>query len=266
MNEPVRVLSDLHLGHKICRIEQVSALRPLIAGAGTVVFNGDTWQELAAPFLERSTVMLEELKSLCREEGAKAVFLPGNHDPGWSGPGWVELAGGRIVVTHGDALLHGGSPWKREILTSNERITELWGRYPEAYQDAEDRHSVARDIARELCSVEYPTGRSLFQRAWDAVLPPRRGVKMIEAWMTQGSVGARFCRDYFPRAEVLLIGHFHWDGSWLCGGRRVINTGSFTSPGRANWAEWNEGWLSWGVIDEAPESCRKGKTRDVWRF
>ncbi len=49
--------------------------------------------------------MLEELKSLCREEGAEAVFLPGNHDPGWSGPGWVELAGGRIVVTHGDALV-----------------------------------------------------------------------------------------------------------------------------------------------------------------
>ena len=34
MNEPVRILSDLHLGHKISRISQVSALRPLIAGAG----------------------------------------------------------------------------------------------------------------------------------------------------------------------------------------------------------------------------------------
>ena len=42
MNEPVRVLSDLHLGHKVSRIDHVSALRPLIAGAGTVIFNGDT--------------------------------------------------------------------------------------------------------------------------------------------------------------------------------------------------------------------------------
>ena len=50
MNEPVRILSDLHLGHKISRITRVSALRPLISGAATVVFNGDTWQELAAPF------------------------------------------------------------------------------------------------------------------------------------------------------------------------------------------------------------------------
>ena len=53
MNEPVRILSDLHLGHRVSRIERTSALRPLIAGAGTVIFNGDTWQELAEPFRGR---------------------------------------------------------------------------------------------------------------------------------------------------------------------------------------------------------------------
>lgn len=266
MNEPVRVLSDLHLGHKLCRIEQVSALRPMIAGAGTVIFNGDTWQELAAPFFNRATTMLEELQALCREEGVEAVFLSGNHDPGWSGPGWVELAEGRIVVTHGDALLAAGSPWKREILVNGGRVRELWDQYPDAAEVAEDRFSIARDIARELCSVEYPTGRSFLQRAWDAVTPPRRAVKMIEAWTIQASVGAKFCADYFPKAEVLLIGHFHWEGCWLRGDRRVINTGSFTSPGRAHWVEWNEGWLSWGLIDEAPDECVKGETLDVWRF
>lgn len=266
MNEPVRVLSDLHLGHKICRIEQVSALRPLIAGAGTVIFNGDTWQELARPFLERSTAMLEELKSLCREEGAEAVFLSGNHDPGWPGPGWVELAGGRIVVTHGDALLFDGSPWKREILVSGQRVMELWNEHPRADRDVEERLRVARKIARELCSVEYPTGRRFLQRAWDAIIPPRRAVKMIEAWMIQGAAGAEFCERYFPNAEMLVIGHFHRVGNWLRNGRRVINTGSFTSPGRAHWVEWNDGWLSRGVIDESPEICRKGETLDAWRF
>jgi predicted phosphodiesterase len=266
VDEPVRILSDLHLGHKICRIEKVATLRPLIAGAGTVIFNGDTWQELAAPFLARSTVMLDELKQLCREEGAKTIFLPGNHDPGWSGPGWVELAGGRIVITHGDALLRGGSPWKREILTSGERVNELWEKHPAARQEVAERLAVAREIARELCSVEYPTGRSFFQRAWDAVTPPARAVRMIEAWRTQGALGAAFCEAYFPRAEMLMIGHFHWNGTWSCAGRRVINTGSFTSPGRARWAEWSGGWLSWGLIEESPETCQKGKILDVWRF
>jgi predicted phosphodiesterase len=266
VNEPVRVLSDLHLGHKISRIGQVEALRPLIAGAGTVIFNGDTWQELARPFLERSTAMLAELQNLCREEGAEAIFLSGNHDPGWAGPGWVELAGGRIVVTHGDALLFDGSPWKREILVRGARVMELWDEHPRADREVEERLRVARKIARELCSVEYPTGRNILLRAWDAVTPPRRAVKMIESWFTQPRAGTRFCDTYFPQAEFLVIGHFHRQGCWQRQGRQVINTGSFMAPGRAHWVEWNSGWLSRGVIDESPEVCRKGETLNVWRF
>ena len=266
MDEPVRVLSDLHLGHKVSRIEEVSALRPLIAGAGTVVFNGDTWQELARPFYTRSAAMLDELKLLCREEGAEAVFLAGNHDPGWPDPGWVELAGGRIVITHGDALLFAGSPWKRETLVNGKRVMELWDQHPHADRDMEERLRLARIIARELCSVEYPTGRHFVQRAWDALLPPRRAVKMIEAWITQASAGAKFCETYFPKAEMLVIGHFHREGSWLRNGRRIINTGSFTPPGRSHWVEWNDGWLSRGVIEESAGSCRKGEILDVWRI
>ena len=266
MNEPVRILSDLHLGHKISRISDISTLRPLIAGAGTVVFNGDTWQELARPFRVRSAAMLEELQWLCAEEGVEPIFLPGNHDPGWQGPGWVELAGGRIVIMHGDALLADGSPWKREILVNGERVRELWQHHPQAGHDVTQRLQLAREIARDLCSVEYPTGRHFLQRAWDAVQPPLRAVKMIEAWLTQGSAGADFCDTYFPQAEVLIIGHFHWQGSWLARGRQVINTGSFTSPGRAHWVEWQDGWLSRGVIEESTEMCRKGKISDVWRW
>ena len=266
MNEPVRVLSDLHLGHKISRINQISALRPLIAGAGTVIFNGDTWQELAKPFLVRSTALLAELKTLCAEEGVDAVFLSGNHDPGWPGPGWVELAGGKIIIMHGDALLFDGSPWKREILVNGERVLELWKQHPLAEHDAGSRLRVAREIARELCSVEYPNGRRFIQRAWDAVLPPKRAVKMLEAWFTQGSAGVKFCEAYFPNAEVLVIGHFHRQGCWKKNGRRVVNTGSFTSPGRAHWVEWSDGWLRRGVIEESPEACRTGAVLDVWRL
>lgn len=241
-------------------------LRPLIAGAGTVVFNGDTWQELAKPFYERSKSMLEELRELCRVEGAEAIFLSGNHDPGWSGPGQVELADGKIVITHGDALLFDGSPWKREILVNGKRVMELWEEHPDAMHKVEERLRVARKVARELRSVEYPTGRSLVQRTWDAIHPPLRAVKMVEAWFTQGLEGARFCDRYFPQAEFLVIGHFHREGCWMRNGRRIINTGSFMAPGRAHWVEWNDGWLSRGVIDEAADGCRKGRKLDVWRL
>lgn len=266
MNEPIRVLSDLHLGHKISRIESVSALHPLIAGAGTVIFNGDTWQELAKPFLARSTVMLEELKCLCADEGAEPIFLSGNHDPGWSGCGWIELAGGKIVVMHGDALLFDGSPWKREILVNGKRVMEFWEEHPNANDNIGERLRVARKIARELCSVEYPNGRHFIQRAWDAIHPPKRAVKMLEAWFTQASIGDRFCDRYFPNAEFLAIGHFHWEGSWKINDRRIINTGSFTTPGHANWLELNQGWLTHGVIGEDSNSCRKGRILNVWRL
>jgi predicted phosphodiesterase len=266
MNEPVRILSDLHLGHQVSRIERVSALRPLIAGAGTMVFNGDTWQELARPFRERSAAMLEELKALCAEEGAATVFLSGNHDPGWPGSGWLELAGGRIIVTHGDALFFEGSPWTREILACGKLVEELWRQYPTADQDAEERLRVARDIARTLCSVEYPLGRRFILRAWDAACPPQRALKIIRAWLTQGAAGARFCERYFPQAEALVIGHFHRHGCWRKNRRLVINTGAFMSPGRAHLVEWHDDHLTRGMIDESPDCCRIGRTLGSWRF
>lgn len=266
MKEPVRILSDLHLGHKLSRIEKVSALRPLIAGAGTVIFNGDTWQELPGPFCERGAAMMTELKSLCAEEGVEAVFLSGNHDPGWPGKGWVELAGGKIVITHGDALFHAGSPWKREILTAQRRVEELWSLHPEALSDVDERIEVAREIARELCSVEYPLGRHIIKRAWDAAIPPMRALWMLDAWFSQGCAGARFCERYFPKAEALIIGHFHHTGCWSENGRVVINSGSFLDPGRAHYVEWNDGWMIRGEIDEGPDECRLGCKLGVWRF
>ncbi len=266
MNEPVRILSDLHLGHKVSRIERVAALRPLIAGAGTVVFNGDTWQELALPFRERSAAMLQELQAICAEEGAATVFLSGNHDPGWPGPGWIELAGGRIVVTHGDALLYAGSPWKREILEGGEQIKALWQQHPAAGHDAEERLRLARAVARALCSVEFARSRHSLLRAWDALLPPQRALKMVQAWLMQAAYGARFCDRYFPQAEVLVVGHFHRHGCWVRKGRRVINTGSFTNPGRAHWVEWDHGRLTRGEINESRNACRIGRSLGSWRL
>ncbi len=266
MNEPVRMLSDLHLGHRVSRIGNVEALRPLVAGAGTVIFNGDTWQELARGLRERSGEMLAELRKLCAEEGVETVFLPGNHDPGWDGDGWVELAGGRIVVTHGDALFFDGSPWKREVLRGRKRVMELWGKYPAAGHDIRERLKLAREISFDLCSVDYPSGRRFVQRAWDALVPPMRAVRMLEAWLSQGLRGAEFCERYFPAAEFLIIGHFHFLGCWEERGRVVIDTGSFLDPGRANWVEWSGGWLSRGVIEESAGACRMGARTELWRL
>jgi hypothetical protein len=265
MKTPVRVFSDLHLGHKVSRLIRAESLRPLVSGAATAVFNGDTWQELAADFRPRAEELLGRLREICGEEGCTPVFLSGNHDPGWPGPGWLELADGRIIITHGDALLYGASPWKREILENPCAVDAIWHAHPSAATDAEERLRVAREIAARLRSVERPSGRTLLHRAWDAAIPPRRALIMLDAWFQQGRAGGAFCDRYFPGAAFLVIGHFHRAGSWLDRGRRIINTGSFMNPGRAHWVEWDGVFLKRGVIDETPGSCTIGEILDCWR-
>ena len=265
----VRILSDLHLGHKLSRVANVRALRPLVAGVDAVIFNGDTWQELAREFRPLAERQLDELRDLCADAGTESFFLSGNHDPGWPGDGWLTLAGGNIVVTHGDALLTAGSPWKREILTNAERVDALWRAHPEAAHDPAVRIRLARAIASDLRSVEHPAGRSFLRRAWDAVVPPQRALRIIDAWLRQGGEGARFCDRYFPDAGFLIIGHFHRAGCWHRSGRVVINTGSFMSPGRACLVDWfpNDRRLSWADIDERdPAAFRAGRINDVWHL
>jgi hypothetical protein len=53
MKLPVRVISDLNPGHQASRIFDVEKLRPLFRGAGTVLFNGDTWEGLSPPWKEK---------------------------------------------------------------------------------------------------------------------------------------------------------------------------------------------------------------------
>ena len=266
MTLPIRILSDLHLGHRVSRIESSESLRPLIAGAGTVIFNGDTWQELARLFFERSAEMLKDLKRICAEEGVEPVFLSGNHDPGWPGPGWVELAGGRILVIHGDSLFDDGSPWSREALTQQPEVAELWARHQAAVNDPAARIVLAREMAILLRAREYPKGKKLWQRALDAVNPPSRAFQMIRVWTTQADAAAAFAERYFPKAEIVIKGHFHRAGIWRKRGRLVINLGAFMNPCPALWADFDGQQLRCGRVDESGPTYQLGDPYGVWRL
>ncbi len=266
MRLPVRILSDLHLGHKASRINDVERLRPLLYGGGTIIFNGDTWEELGGPWREKSGEMLGELRRILGEEDCDAVFIPGNHDPGWDGSGYMELAEGRIVLTHGDALLRNGAPWKREMLAGGDIVDALWEKFPSAATDVDVRLELAREIARSLPASHHPNNKGLFTRALDAAFPPQRALEMISAWLGQGQLGADFCETYFPKAEILVVGHFHCRGTRKVGGRTVINTGSFVVPGPAGWVEWDGATLSTGRVSESGGIFQQGQQKASWKL
>ena len=265
LNEPVLILSDLHLGHPASRIDDVQSLRPLIQGAGTVVFNGDTWQELAKDFRPRSEQMLAELKALCADLGAGTIFLSGNHDPGWPGRGWLELAHGKIIVTHGDAVMWAGSPWSREAFQLQKTLLDAWEEHRAAEDDAAERLKWARRVAVMLRAARYPRGRKLWRRFVDAVNPPRRAVKIMEAWLYHAWAADSFAQRYFPESECLIAGHFHSGGCWSFPGRVMINTGAFVAPHSPGWVELHQGWLRYGRVGKKQEFTR-GNVRQVWRF
>jgi predicted phosphodiesterase len=207
--------------------------------------------------------MLRQMRRILAEEGCDGIFLSGNHDPGWDSPGYLELADGRIVVTHGDALMRDGAPWKREMLAGQDIVDALWKSFPDAATDVKARFALARAMARRFPSLHHPDGRSVAARAIDAAFPPMRAIAMISAWIGQARLGARFCEAYFPKAELLVTGHFHCKGIRKSGGRTVINTGSFVVPGPAGWVEWDGAALSAGRVSESGESfsLAPGRTR-----
>lgn len=263
---PVRILSDLHLGHKASRISSAECMRPLLSGAGTVIFNGDTWEELAEPWRERSAEMLENLKKIIAEEGCDAIFLRGNHDPGWEGPAYVELADRRIVITHGDAILPSASPWKHEILESPETVDRIWAQFPKASHDLEERVAVAREIAIQMPSQHYSDGRSLLSRVLQAAFPPKRALAMLHAWSKQGEMAVRFGETYFPEAKFLILGHFHRTAIHHKRGIRVINTGSFVVPSQASWVSWDGAFLSTGAVAKSRYGYAMAPKSGTWQM
>ena len=231
---PVRILSDLHLGHDMSTVRSVASLRGLIAGAGRVIFNGDTLQERAGAFRERSQAMVEELRQMCREEGAEVVFLRGNHDPTAWPLELVDLPEDRVTVTHGDVWLRLISPWSinmREFRPALEAVHAEYG-------DAARRDLAVRFDILQRCRLALPPsetrqqGHSLLARArlfCRELWPPRRPWEVLKVYGQLPGLASDFVREFRPRSRVVVFGHTHRAKAWRRGGRLLVNTGAFVT-------------------------------------
>jgi predicted phosphodiesterase len=233
----VLVLSDLHIGNPASYLTEPGELRDLIAQAepDTVVFNGDTVEMRHEPDMLRGERVARQARELCRDLGAEAVLVTGNHDPAISTNHWMELAGGRVLVTHGDILFPTIVPWSREASTAWEmhlrKLGEIAGNRPFESLSLPERFHAMRQACLDYESVKASGQASALGKLrmiLNECLPPTRPLFILKVWMQTPRLAREFAGENFPRARIVVLGHTHRAGIWEKHGRAVINTGSYT--------------------------------------
>ena len=263
-DEPIRIVSDIHLGHPASLVGDPSELGPLIEGISTFVFNGDTVEHRFRKDQEQARKYLEAMKSFCAGLGATPVFVNGNHDPDISPHNHLDLAGGAVLVTHGDMLFHDISPWsiEAEVMKAahQKALEEI---EDQAFDDFEKRlHASKRaSLALELHESTIPRGRmaryaTYLREAW----PPWRPFQIFHYWSKVPARAVALARVFRPRARFILIGHSHFGGVWKRDMRIIINTGSFLPIAGRTLVDLENGRLFVRKIERRRGQFRAGKT------
>jgi UDP-2,3-diacylglucosamine pyrophosphatase LpxH len=263
---PVTILSDLHVGHPGSYITDPEALAPLFRGAATVVFNGDTVEMLWVCNRDHAQEQMEKIARACLDQGARPVFLNGNHDPVISSGSFIDLCDGAVLATHGDILFHEIAPWSPDSRVVGPEHSRLLNEMnDEARGDLTERLIVAKRASLRLEMHEPKRSGHGFAGLAMAVRegwPPWRALRIIRCWMQTPRLADELAQLYRPRARFVLIGHTHWAGVWQRSARVVVNTGSFLpfsgrslvriTPARLEvhsivrrGAEWHPGTLLW---------------------
>jgi predicted phosphodiesterase len=231
--EPTLILSDLHLGHRASRIKDPEQLAPVLQGSSSIIFNGDTAEMRHTTDRPIGRKLAAELARICHQEGKKAFFVTGNHDPTVSTINHLDLHQGAVLVTHGDILFLGVAPWSRAAKHYLMKHREILGDLgPEDFTDFEKRLLATKRTAIELELIEpaltddrWPGLQLFLRQFW----PPFRPLMILKAWWETPGKAANLARVFRPQARYILVGHTHFPGVWKIDPRIVINTGGFVA-------------------------------------
>lgn len=227
--EPLRIISDIHFRHPAGYVVAFEQLRPLHDGVRTLVFNGDSFEMCR----HRATALAEaaQLADLCRRDGVEPVFINGNHDPDLTSINHLDLAGGTILVTHGDLMYSSISPWSPMVgAIAAAHARELAALGEDALAVFEQHLSAAKraSLAISLPKLGVPQGvigriATVLYETW----PPWRPLQIFRVWREAPARAAMLAEMFRPAARFVIVGHTHRAGIWQQRGRTVINTGSF---------------------------------------
>jgi len=233
------VISDTHLGRPAHgRLGKVTAqrLRPLWEGCDRVVINGDVAELQMRPYRAEAARQVEALQALCDQDGVELVLISGNHDAMLSDRRHALMAGGRVLVTHGDAMHPAIAPWCKSAAAMSRQTHEALAQMSEV--DLRSRLAVAQHVAHRDF-LEPHTSEGHHGMFW-MLMRPHKIAMLLHYWWAVPKMASCFASEFAPRAEVVLFGHSHREGVWQRQGRTIINTGSFGFPGKP-WAVLVEG-------------------------
>lgn len=231
----LRILSDIHFGDRASQVGRLEQLEPLRREAEHFVFNGDTLDTRPGPDPGYTAACRAEVERYAGADGG-VTLLSGNHDPDLTPRHELELAGGQVLVTHGDIFFDDIVPWGRDRHIIRKRIAaELAGRPNLGRVSLGTRFEIWRRVAASVPqrhqSVRHPLKYALLFAA-DTVWPPARVFRILHAWRHAPALAAKFAREHWPGARFIIVGHTHRPGIWSTReGPVIINTGSFCPPG-----------------------------------
>jgi len=231
----IRIFSDLHYGERSSRVRSLKQLAPLLDGVDTLILNGDTLDTRHGPYPEHTAAVVAEVKEFLGRATPKIIPLSGNHDPDFSALHALELANGRVLVTHGDTLFEDIVPWGRDAPDIRRQIAAGLAALTPAERDSfAAQAAIYRRVSAAL-PQRHQAERNLFKYVVsfirDTFWPPTRFLHVLRAWREAPERAAALARQHWPEARFIILGHLHRPGIWQSrDGRVVINTGSFCPP------------------------------------
>lgn len=225
------VLSDLHLG-RTGMAERAADLAALVEDASVLIVNGDVAELHVDAWADSAARELDRLRSICRASDTRLVLLAGNHDPELTDLRHLILAGGDLLITHGDAVHEALAPWSDAATIIRDRHREVLAAAPaERRDDLSTLFEACREAALAECEHQGDLGRPTSPLG--ALAKPWKIAAITGFWWTHARRLDRFASTHAPTTRVVLAGHSHRAGVERAGRRTIVNTGCFGVPGPA---------------------------------
>jgi predicted phosphodiesterase len=235
MTQRTLVISDTHMARPqhVGHAPGAEQLRPLIAsGIDRLIVNGDTAELHHVTMRADAARQVLRLFELCEEHGVELTLISGNHDPHLTDLRHLFLHDGAIFLTHGDVLHPAVAPWSEDADFTRRAVADAL-----ASLDDDARHRLEARLAafQHVSHLSWLNLDRMVRASHpflDLLGRPAAVIRMLHYWAILPRLAHRFVAEHAPHARYFLFGHAHRPGVWKRDGRVLINTGSFSLPGR----------------------------------